>query len=215
MGHIVSSVEESKTLRLTVSAGLATSALMLFDSSLITPNYNSLNFQAFLISAIGLVLAGRNQRRTRIISWVLIGVGIWLVFMAKPSSGLVFGFGLFFYLLLAGGFSIHLLGVAFLCSLSLFLLSALLFDGSVVGFLTRVKLGIEFSMFQGGGYELNEMLRIDRFELDKRTKIAFLWILFALLIALIASLKARTSVSFLISMILKEFIHIVFVKWSD
>lgn len=199
LAQLVPSLKESRFTRLTVAAGLATSAFMLFDSSLITPSYNSLNLQAVLITAIGLVLADKGAHRSSIIGWVLIGVGGWLAFMAKPSTALALGVGVFIYLLFARKFSIRLLALTVACALTLLLVSAFLFDGSVTGFINRLQLGIEFSMLQGGGYEPSEMLRIDTFKPDKRTIYAFLLVGGVLLIALSSAWKKNTFIVLLIS----------------
>jgi hypothetical protein len=201
IAHIAPGLKDSKTSRLTISSGLATSALLLFDSSLFTPNYNSLNFQALLITAIGLVLSDNSAQRSSIVGWVLIGVGGWLAFMAKPSTALAMGLGAFFYFLLSGKFSIRMLLLSLVCAFTLLLLSALQFDGSVVGFIKRLHLGVEFSLLQDVRYKPSEMFRIDSFNLDKRVKIAFLLVLFTLLIAIFSSWKSRPLVSLLISAI--------------
>jgi hypothetical protein len=60
---------------LAISAGLATSALIIFSSWLPTPSYNSLALHALLISATGLILADKNFHRKSIIGWILIGIG--------------------------------------------------------------------------------------------------------------------------------------------
>lgn len=187
--------------RLTVSSGLATSSLVLFESSLFTPNYNSLNAQALLITAIGLLLANKSVQRLSIIGWVLIGTGGWLAFMAKPSTALALGVVTFIFLLLSSKFLIRMFALTLVCLISLSLFSALLFDGSVMEFIKRFKLGIEFSMLQDGGYKLSEMLRIDSFNLEKSFKITFLLVLFALLIAFFIPLRYKSEVSLMFSVI--------------
>ena len=191
--------KEGKITRLTISAGLATSAFVLFDSSVSTPNYNSLNFQALLITAIGLVLADKTAQRSSMIGWVLIGVGGWLAFMAKPTTAVALVFVVFFYLLISSKFLIRMLSLTVVCVLALLLLSAIWFDGSIVGFVRRLQVGIDFSLLQDGGYELSKILRIDDFNLDKRIKFFFLLISFALLIALFSLWRDGLLVGLLIS----------------
>ena len=82
---------------------------------------------------------------------MLIGVGIrWFSWLSQAQDWFL-GSAYFFIFYLQAGSQFICLASHCCVRSSLFLLSALLFDGSVVGFLTRVKLGIEFSMFQGGG----------------------------------------------------------------
>ncbi|MBM3938979.1 MAG: YfhO family protein, partial [Sphingomonadales bacterium] len=183
----------------TVSAGLATGALVLFESWLITPNYNSLNFQALLITAVGVVLADKSAHRSSIIGWMLIGTGGWLTFMAKPSTALATGIALIFYLFFADKFSFRKFVITLFYVVALLLLSALIFDGSVPAFIKRFQLGFEFSMLQGGGYKPSEMLRINGFVFNDRLMIAFSLIFFAVSFAFYSSWKGKSVVSLIIS----------------
>ncbi|ART54940.1 hypothetical protein CBP36_11195 [Acidovorax carolinensis] len=184
---LVSLVPDLKVNRitlLTLSAGFATSAFILFDSWLPTPSYNSLALQSLLISTIGLILADKSEHRASILGWVLIGVGGWLTFMAKPSSALALAVGVFIYLLLARKLSIRMLALAVSCSLALLLISALLIDGSILLFLKRIQLGVEFIGYLGGGHSASQILRIDEFQLGEKLKTTILLISGALLLAL-------------------------------
>lgn len=184
LGSLAPVNKESRITRVTVSAGLATSAFILFDSWLPTPSYNSLALQSLLVSATGLILAEKAEHRTSIIGWVLIGVGGWLTFMAKPSTALALAVGVFIYLLLARKFSIRMLALAVACALALLLTTALLIDGSVFRFIERLQLGVEFIGYLGGGHTRSQILRIDRFQLDIKFKIAIFLVSGALFFAL-------------------------------
>ncbi len=48
-------------LRATLSAGLATAVLLIFDTWLVTPSYNSLTLQALLITTTGLLMAAARR----------------------------------------------------------------------------------------------------------------------------------------------------------
>ena len=156
---------------LVVSAGVATSTFIIFDSWLPTPSYNSLNLQALLITAIGLVLAEKNAHRTSIVGWMLIGIGGWLAFMAKPSTALSLAIAVFFYLLFARKFSIRLLALAIGLALALLFVGALLIDGSVVGFSKRLQLGVELYGHLEAGHTISQILRIDSFQLGTKLKL--------------------------------------------
>lgn len=80
---------KSRVSLLAISASLATTALIVFSSWLPTPSYNSLALQALLISATGLILADKSFNRKSIIGWILISIGGWLAFMAKPTTAFV------------------------------------------------------------------------------------------------------------------------------
>jgi len=199
ISNLAPSTKKNRIYNLTVSAGLATSALILFDSWLSTPNYNSLNLQALLVTAIGLVLANKTVQRSSVIGWVLIGIGGWLAFMSKPTTAAALGFGVLIYLVIARKCSIQMIALSVGCAFTLLFLSAFLFDGSVVGFVERFQMGTEFSMLQEGGYSTFEMLRIDRFYLDKKLQIAAILVFLTLVIALYCSWVGRLFLASLIS----------------
>ena len=177
-------LKENQITLLTISAGFATSALILFHSWQPTPSYNSLALQSLLISSIGLVLADKTVHLKSIIGWMLIGVGGWLTFMAKPSTALALVVCVSIYLLFARKYSIRMLALAATLALALLLLSALMIDGSILGFINRLQLGIEFSKQLGGGNALGQILRIDDFQLSAKFKIIFLLVFGALFVAL-------------------------------
>lgn len=181
---LAADLSDSRITLLTVSAGLATSAFILFDSWLPTPSYNSLNLQALLIFAIGLILAEKTAHRASIAGWVLVGIGGWLAFMAKPSTALALAVGVFVYLLFARKFSIRMLGLAVACALALLLVSALVIDGSVLGFIKRIQLGVELARLMEGGHNLSQILRVDEFQLGAKLKLAISLISGALFIAI-------------------------------
>lgn len=161
-----------KLARLVVSAGFATSSLILFDTWLLTPSYNSLTLQALLISAIGLRWSDRNPTRQSISGWALLAFGGWLAFMAKPSTAAALALLSYAYLhwsrkiSLAGGAVTLFLTVALLCA------SALVMDGTVQGFVQRLQVGLEFSGLLGGGHSLGHIIRMDGFRLSA-VEIAF------------------------------------------
>ncbi len=166
------------------AAGVATSSFLFFDSWLPTPSYNSLALQALLVTSIGLVLAGKAAHRTSIVGWMLIGVGGWLAFMAKPSTALALAVGVFIYLLLSRKFSVRMLALAAASAIALLLTSALLIDGSVLRFVERLQLGVEFGKHLAGGHALTQILRVDDFFLYERFNHAILLVFSVLFIAL-------------------------------
>lgn len=178
--------KEDRYTLLATSAGLAISVFTLFDSLLITPSYNSLTLQALLVCAIGLILSEKVVHRKSIIGWILIGVGGWLAFMAKPTTAIALAFSAFIYLLLSRKLSIRMLALSVATVTALLLISALLIDGSILRFIERFQFGLELSEQLGGGYTMELLLRIDRFLLNERIKIAFIWVFSALLIAFLS-----------------------------
>lgn len=176
--------KENQIILLSVSAAFASSALILFNTWLLTPSYNSLNFQALLITSLGLVFADKTFYRKSIFGWLLIGIGGWLVFMAKPSSAAVLGICVFAYSFIARIFSFRILILTAFFSFLLITISALFIDGSLPSFIQRLYIGIEFSKLMEGGYAFSDILRVDNFQLDLRLKISIVILFFSLFISL-------------------------------
>lgn len=167
--------QNKKKITLHITAlGLATASLIAFDSWIPTPSYNSLAFQALLISSIGLMLSEKGESVRSFIGWTLTGIGGWLAFMAKPSSALALSIGVLFYLIFSRKFSTRMLIVALSTTLLLLISSALLIDGSITNFVNRLTTGIEFGKFLGAGHTLQHILRVDTFTLGLREKLAIL-----------------------------------------
>jgi hypothetical protein len=156
--------------RLVISAALATSSLVFLATWLPTPSYNSLTLQALLAAASGLLLAEKKASRTSIAGWLLIGVGGWLTFMAKPTTAAALGVCAGVYLLLAGKLSVRFLAISLATAIGLLVLSALTIDGSIPGFIDRLKGGVEVGRALGGGHTLAQLLRLDDFQLGEKGK---------------------------------------------
>jgi hypothetical protein len=78
--------DASRAVRAGVALALAACALAFFSSWLLTPSYNSLCLQSFLLAATGaLRLEGERWRSAAL----LLGLGGALAFLAKPSSAAV------------------------------------------------------------------------------------------------------------------------------
>lgn len=161
------------TQRLIISGAIATAGLtsLVFAGSwLPTPSYNSLALQALLVAATGLLLADKYVSRARVIGWLLIGVGGWLAFMAKPTTAAALGLFIGLYLLVARKLNVRLLAMALTAATVLLIFSALIIDGSIVAFIARLKGGVEIASTLGGGHSLVQLLRLDEFQLDARAK---------------------------------------------
>ncbi|MGH8384636.1 MAG: hypothetical protein ACRD6X_00405 [Pyrinomonadaceae bacterium] len=159
--------------RLSISFGFAASVLVFYGFWAPSPSYNSLNLQALLVVAIGLLLARKYNSVSSVIGWILVGAGGWLTFMAKPSSAAVLGVCLFFYLLIARKINFRLLSISVASGLLLLVLSAMLIDGSLMAFVERLQTGIAFAGLLGGGHSLETILRIDDFTLSQQEVVIF------------------------------------------
>lgn len=212
LSSLAEDLKESRITLIVVSAAFATSAFFLFDSWLATPSYNSLCLQALLITANGLILAQKTSHRVSILGWLLIGIGCWLAFMAKPSTAVALALGIFCYLLLARKFSIRMLAITVACTLLLLIFSALVIDGSVVSFIKRIQIGVDFARLLGSGHNLSQILRIDEFQLSEKIRLAMFLLsgaLFLALCSMCAKNKKWSLVGILISFIFFALIMLV------
>ena len=163
-----------RTPRLIISGSIATAALtsLVFAGLwLPTPSYNSLALQAMLVAVTGLLLANKNTTRASIIGWLLIGIGGWLAFMAKPTTAAALGLCISFYLLLAEKLSVRLLAFSVATSVGFIVLSAFIIDGSIITFIDRLKGGAELLKILDGGHTFAQALRLDNFQFSDRGKL--------------------------------------------
>lgn len=163
--------EVKQTLtRLIIGAGFAVASLIVFDSWLVTPSYNSLALQGVLVTLIGCLLAERVTSWKSASGWVLIGIGGWLAFMAKPSTALALAFITFCYLFSARKFDLRKALISIGCTLTCLVVGALLIDGSVLKFLDRLKIGLTFASYLGGGHTVGRIIRLDELHLSGRER---------------------------------------------
>jgi hypothetical protein len=146
---------------LIIAAVTAVSSLVYFcpHGWLVTPSYNGLAFKSVLLLIIGYFLADKRVTSASIIGWFLIGVGGWLLFMAKPTAAATVGVIIGVYLLLDKKVYSLLLLVPLGTSLALLASSALIIDGSLSGFVKRLLDGYEaLSLLEAGHHN---MIRLD------------------------------------------------------
>jgi hypothetical protein len=179
----------SKSLIIAACTCLALPALfilMIAGHWLPSPSYNSLNFQGCLILAIGLFVSTDNQPSKSLLSMILIGLGGWLVFMAKPSTALVLTVVVAIYFLPNIKKDVRILLGAGLVSIAMLLLSAFLIDGSVIQFIKRIHGGVQLVTIMGAGHGVDSLIRSDFFALNSWFKLKFILLSVVLLISLYA-----------------------------
>ena len=163
-----------KLSRLVMSSSIATAAAaypVFAGFWLPTPSYNSLALQALLIVASGLLLADKTINRAAIFGWILIGIGGWLAFMAKPTTAAALALCAILYLLMTGKLIVRFLAISLAVTLGLLTLSALIIDGSVSIFFDRLQGGVEVGRVMGAGHTLAQVFRWDDFLLAEQTKL--------------------------------------------
>lgn len=150
-------------------------AILCIGNWLVTPNYNTLNLQGLLISATALVLIGGSRNRLApglhmLGSYVLLGSGGWIVFLAKPPSAVLLAVVAMIYLLSVRKLTLAGLFVATSTSIILLLLSALAIDGDVQSFIARLSGAAALSSAMDPRYTAASMLRIDKLALSTHEK---------------------------------------------
>ncbi|MES2888865.1 MAG: hypothetical protein V4739_12765 [Pseudomonadota bacterium] len=148
------------------SLGLATASLVVFSLWLVTPNYNSLNLHALLISAVGIVWCSSSTSRTRLTGLTILGIGGWLSFMAKPSTATALGLVVVIYWAANGKLRLKDLLLPIAVAGALLLLSAWFIDGSVPKFKDRISTGLEVASLLGGGYSIEQLVRWDEYSFN-------------------------------------------------
>lgn len=164
----------SRGPRVTVAAALATSSLSYLHIWLPTPSYNWLILQSLMLAGIGLLMAGKALDARSIRGWILLGIGGWLAFMAKPTSAAALAVCALTFLLASGRLALRPLLLCAAVAVALLLASAWAMDGSVQGFIERYRTGIELAGLLGGGHKLSLFLRLGELALDTRTR-QLLW----------------------------------------
>lgn len=157
--------------RLTISAAISTVSFVFLQLWLPTPSYNWLALQALLVTAIGLLLTDKVASRESIIGWLLIGVGGWLAFMAKPTTAAALALLSVFYLLGSKKLQVRLLAISLITAVVLLVFSALTIDGSITLFIERLQGGVEIAALLDAGHNLIDIFRLDNFQLGERAKL--------------------------------------------
>ena len=183
-------------VRLITSAAIATASLtyLIFAGLwLATPSYNSLAFQSLFIAAIGLLLAEKSTNYVSISGWLMLGLGGWLAFMAKPTTAAGLGVCTFFYILITDKINLRLLAISIFTAIGLFLVSAFVIDGSAGVFIDRIRGGLEIAGVLNPT-PFSQVIRLDTLELGSLLKLFF--ILYTALIFFSANLfKSKKKVS--------------------
>jgi hypothetical protein len=176
-----------------VSAAFATSALVTLVFAgmwLSTPSYNSLAFTGLLIIAIGILQIDVNLARSISLGCVVVGVGGWLSFMAKPTTAVAAGIIVVLYALLAARLHWRFL-FSPLTFILLMLASAYSIDGSLQLFVDRIRGGLELGniLIPGGGF--SKILRYDSLYFQNTT----FWMLWfsVLICSVLGIVSIRTS----------------------
>jgi hypothetical protein len=181
--QLLSGVHATIAHRLVISAGFATVSMTAVSLWLTTPSYNSLNLQALLITSIGLLYASKTPSLSSTASWAVIGVGGWLVFMAKPSSAAALAVSTLIYLALTRKLSAKPLVVSISVTVAMFAASAYLIDGSPTLFIQRIREALTLSGHVDSGHSFAEIFRVGDYNLTDYEQNLLLFVSFYIFLA--------------------------------
>jgi len=156
----------NKIILCVLSSGIAISSFTNF--AIQTPSYNHLTFQALLVTSIGIALIDVNKFNKNVASYVIIGIGGWLTFMAKPSSALGLAALVLMYIILSKQFQLRFLLIAAVTAFILFIISAYIIDGSITAYVEKYFLTIELLKLLQTGHGINKIFRIDELNLSNK-----------------------------------------------
>jgi hypothetical protein len=148
-----------------------------------TPNYNLLNVQAIGLILIAVFqISGRDAERGinefsaqktlpaeknprswtlgNIPSWLLIGAGGYMAFMAKPQTAVGLAFLVLLWVFLSKRRNFKSTALAAFFSFLLLFISALILDGSVAGFVSRYISGVAIDRL-AGTHQVSDILNFD------------------------------------------------------
>jgi hypothetical protein len=162
----------NKVIQCILSGGIAISSLTC--AYIQTPGYNHLTFQALLIVSIGIALIDVTKFNKNVLSYIIIGVGGWLTFMAKPSSAVGLAVLVLIYIILSKQFQLRFLLIAAVTSFILFIISAYIIEDSITTYFERYYLSYKLSILLGE-HNLN-FLRIDGLKLSLKIKLTIFFI---------------------------------------
>lgn len=195
---------QNKSLILVISAGVSLSSLtilMITGHWVPSPSYNSLCFQGLLFVVIGIVCSDSHHKHSQLFALFLIGLGGWLVFMAKPSSALLLAIVVPLYFVLEMKKHLRLLLGAGLVAFVFLLLTAWYVDGDVMQFIQRYKIGLQLLDSMGSKHGLENLLRWDLFKIADADFRVFL-VLIALFVGVFFSLKKDSKAIRLIALLI-------------
>lgn len=164
----------SRTSDVAVSFVASVSFCAMYNQWLPTPSYNWLSLHGLGLATTGLVLAMAHAGRSSgMAGGVAAGVGLWLCFLAKPTTAALAAVLMLAVLLVVSWRRWWTLVVGLFTTLVLLLATALLVDGSVGGFRDRLQAGADDTRLLGSGYAYDQLLRMDELEWSPTLRLTF------------------------------------------
>ena len=146
--------------KIVLSLGFAATVIMNYDLGILTPSYNTMNYQGLILTTIGFIVASINKHYSTTIGAVIIGLGGVVVFLAKPTSAILLAIVVMvFFIINSRMRSIKPLFIAACVSLVSLCITAIGIDGSVSVFWNRYSTGIELSQILNAGHNFKSTFR--------------------------------------------------------
>jgi hypothetical protein len=156
----------NKIILCVLSSGIAISSFT--NVTIQTPSYNQLTFQALLITSIGIALIDVTKFNKNVLSYIIIGIGGWLTFMAKPSSAVGLAALVLMYIILSKQFQLRFLLITAITAFIFFIISGYIIDGSITAYVEKYFFTIELLKLLQGGHSINKIFRIDELNLSNK-----------------------------------------------
>ncbi|WP_420969526.1 hypothetical protein [Bradyrhizobium sp. B120] len=156
-----------------------------------TPNYNTLNFQSLSMVMIGLLLADRLGHIRQVLGWILVGIGGWCCFMARPTTAAAIALVVVLHVVVLRRKSLLPVLGAVLVALALLIVTAYLVDGGITGLVTRMVNSAEMEILLGAGPEVSRMFRIDWLATDHSQLAITLLVAIAFLLNILTGSKHK------------------------
>ncbi len=155
---------------LAVSAAFALPSLTVMTYWLLTPSYNSLNGVAFLLVCVAVFSHPQTERR-QMIAALLIGLGGYLSFMAKPTSAAVLGVMVLGFVWGIERWCWKSLLVAVCSAFSFLIISMSWVAGDPISFVVELREALELS--RDPDYSFLRLIRWNSPHLDTRWRMTF------------------------------------------
>ncbi|WP_275510290.1 hypothetical protein [Bradyrhizobium yuanmingense] len=156
-----------------------------------TPSHYSLTSQSLLMVMIGLLLADWPGRISRIFGWMLVAVGGWCCFMARPPTAAAIAIVVVLYVLFLRRKSmLPMLGAALL-ALALLSVTAYFIDGGITGLLARMVDSAEMDVLRDDGHGAALMFRMDWLPTSRSQVAIALLTTIALLLSILMAAKHK------------------------
>ncbi len=184
----------TRSVRITLSAGLAVASLSFLHVWLPTPSYNWMALQGLMITCTGLLMSERAPRY-QVLFPVLVGFGGWLTFMAKPSTAAGLAVCALVYLVISRKFAWKPMLFTVAVAVLLLLGIALVIDGSVLRFIERYQISIHMAkVMMGQNNPMSLLPRLGTLRLDPATRAQIIGGVCALVVLSgLATLRSRAA----------------------